>query len=76
MQNRYDDEIAPLTEEQWAYIITWHLTRRPQVVPGLVAAQQFQASMTQIQRSAGRSQEECDELAKQLRAMADDMGTK
>jgi hypothetical protein len=63
------EEIAPLTEEQWHYLISWYrdlIKYRRHVERGLTVAKQFQASIEELERQAGHSQEQLTEVSQAL----------
>ncbi len=67
----YVEESASLTEEQWERLIRYYrLTRGQNVAQGLIEARQFQASMRELQRLAGQTQEQIGEVSQAILDMA------
>lgn len=71
MECSYVEEIAPLTEEQWERIVNYYrLKYGRHVAQGLAEARQFEASMRELQRLAGHSQEHVGELSQAILDMS------
>jgi hypothetical protein len=66
-----EQEIAPLTEEQWDRLVEYYLLKgEPEGARACIAARKFQASMTQIQNQAGHSVAQFDEISRALLDMS------